>query len=144
MTLFRRRSRIARQEIDNLRAEIASLASNLRSMTPRANAGASWWPGSNGSSASSWWPASGRSSSSNWPASLWPSGHRESWSDQAYHRLGDARDVAHHGADAMSRQVDWALASASQQLRERPLTAVVALLGIGVALGLAARSVSSD
>jgi ElaB/YqjD/DUF883 family membrane-anchored ribosome-binding protein len=144
MSLFRRRSRIARNEIDALRAEIASLASSLRSMTPRTASSSGWWPSSGGSSTSSWWPASGGSSASSWPTNLWPFGHRESWSDQAYNRLGDARDAAHHGADAMSRQVDWALTSASQQLRERPLTAVVALLGIGVALGLAARSVSSD
>jgi ElaB/YqjD/DUF883 family membrane-anchored ribosome-binding protein len=143
MSMFRRRSRIARHEIDTLRAEIASLASNLRSMAPRTSTGSNWWPGSS-SSASSWWPASGSSSSSSWPASLWPFGQRDSWSDQAYNRLGDARDAASYGADAVSRQVDWALTSASQQLRDRPVTAVVALLGIGVALGLAVRNVSSD
>lgn len=138
MGLFRSRSSQIRHDIDSLRDDIASLASNVRAMRPRQASMGSSLP-----SLSSIWP--GSSSSSSWASSLWPfSSHRDSWTDQAYNRLDDARDAAHYGADAVSRQVDRALWGASEGVRNRPLTAALALLGLGIALGLAARNVQTD
>ncbi len=123
------RRRMRDYDYDALRQEIATLSNAVRSMAPGS-----------ASRSNSWLP----SAASYLPAAMVPSSWTtKSWTDSAMDRAGDARDYASQGADIVSRQFDHALNGAADQLRRRPLTAVVALLGIGVAMGLLARNASN-
>jgi hypothetical protein len=132
MGLFRSRKSQLRTEVDRLRADIANLSSSVRSISRSSTGYGSSLPSLSG--VSQMLPSL---------SSLWPS-RRSSWTGQAYDRLGDARHVAYQGADVVSHHLDRALDGASRQMRSRPLTALVALLGIGVAVGMLAKGSQSN
>ncbi len=52
---------------------------------------------------------------------------------------GDVRDMAADSADMLWRETTRALGGAGAQIRQRPVAAAMALVGVGILLGMMAR-----
>lgn len=61
------------------------------------------------------------------------------WSDTASDGYDNARSLASDGADMLSRQFDRGLTDVAGLIARRPVPAIFALLGVGIALGMLAR-----
>jgi hypothetical protein len=62
-----------------------------------------------------------------------------SWGDTAQDGYANARSLAADGSDLVSRYFDRGVTDAAGLMARRPVPAILALLGIGIALGLMAR-----
>lgn len=112
MMFSRKTRRALGDDMEQLRADIASLTARVRGLAGRDT---------------------GLSSYLTYP------GRRDSWSDQAYDRFAEARDMAGHGADVAARQLQYAMSAAGREIRQRPAAALLLLLGIGLLAGMARR-----
>jgi ElaB/YqjD/DUF883 family membrane-anchored ribosome-binding protein len=96
-------------DMEQLRADVADLAESVRGMANR------------NARLSSYFSLPSR---------------RDSWGDQAYDRFAEARNLAGQGADVATQHLQHAMSAASREIRQRPATALLVILGVGLLAGM--------